>query len=63
MAGALGVQLGGPSNYFGQLVEKPWIGDLVREIEPEDITLSTRLMYVTSTLALVIFSFAYIILK
>ena len=25
-AGALGVKLGGPSTYFGTLVEKPWIG-------------------------------------
>lgn len=61
VAGALGIQLGGPSNYFGQLVEKPWIGDCVREIEPEDITQSTRLMYLASTLALLLFSLAYII--
>jgi len=61
VAGALGVQLGGPSNYFGQLVEKPWIGDFLREIEPEDIGQSTRLMYLTSTLALLLFSLAYII--
>ena len=27
MAGALGVRLGGPSIYFGRLVEKPFIGD------------------------------------
>ncbi len=27
MAGALGVRLGGPSVYFGRLVEKPFIGD------------------------------------
>jgi adenosylcobinamide-phosphate synthase len=27
MAGALGVRLGGPSTYFGRLVEKPHIGD------------------------------------
>ena len=36
-AGALGVQLAGPSYYFGQLVEKPTIGDPLRPIEPEDI--------------------------
>ncbi len=62
VAGALGIQLGGPSNYFGKLVEKPWIGDLVKEIEPDDITQSTRLMYITSTLAIVLFSLAYLIL-
>lgn len=62
VAGALGVQLGGPSSYFGRLVEKPWIGDSIREIEPEDIVQSIRLMYLTSTLALVLFSVAYFIL-
>lgn len=27
MAGALGIQLGGPSTYGGVMIEKPWIGD------------------------------------
>jgi cobalamin biosynthesis protein CobD/CbiB len=27
MAGCLGVRLGGPSNYAGVLVQKPFIGD------------------------------------
>lgn len=31
MAGALGIRLGGPSLYAGQLVEKPYIGDEVSE--------------------------------
>ena len=36
-AGALGIQLAGPSRYFGRLVEKPTIGDPTRPVEPEDI--------------------------
>jgi adenosylcobinamide-phosphate synthase len=31
VAGALGVRLGGPNNYFGQRVEKPWIGEARRD--------------------------------
>ncbi len=27
VAGALGIRLGGPNDYFGERVEKPWIGD------------------------------------
>ncbi len=37
VAGALGIRLGGPNDYFGQRVDKPWIGDAVRDISPEDI--------------------------
>lgn len=37
VAGALGIRLGGPNNYFGQRVEKPWIGDDVRDISVDDI--------------------------
>lgn len=51
-AGALGLQLAGPNYYFGELVEKPYIGDPVREIEPADIARANRLMYATSLLAL-----------
>ena len=31
-AGALGVQLGGPSVYKGILKEKPWLGDAEKPI-------------------------------
>jgi adenosylcobinamide-phosphate synthase len=34
MAGALGIRLGGPTRYFGRIIEKPEIGEGRREIEP-----------------------------
>lgn len=55
VAGALGVRLGGPNTYFGQRVEKPWIGDALRPIAVDDISRTIRLMWVSSTLALVLF--------
>ena len=36
-AGALGLRLAGDAFYFGKLVKKPFIGDDVRPIEPDDI--------------------------
>ena len=47
-AGALGIKLGGSNYYFGELVEKPTIGDEVRPVERDDIIRSVRLMYKTS---------------
>lgn len=55
VAGALGVRLGGPNDYFGQRVEKPWIGDARRAIAIDDISRTIRLMWVASTLALLLF--------
>jgi adenosylcobinamide-phosphate synthase len=52
VAGALGLRLGGPSRYFGSIVEKPFIGDEVRCIEPGDIQNANRLMYLGSLLFL-----------
>lgn len=43
-AGALGLELGGNSYYFGKLVEKPTIGDPLRKIEIEDVARSHRLL-------------------
>ncbi|MCL2894626.1 adenosylcobinamide-phosphate synthase CbiB [Brenneria tiliae] len=62
MAGALGVRLGGPNNYFGARVEKPWIGDARREIALDDIPRSIRLMQVASLLALLLFSGVHLLL-
>jgi len=55
-AGALGVRLAGDAQYFGKTVQKPTIGDAVREIEPEDIPRTNRLMLATSIIMLAIVS-------
>ncbi len=49
-AGALGLKLAGDAWYFGRKVEKPWIGDDTRPIEPEDIPRANRLLYGTAFL-------------
>lgn len=58
VAGALEVQLGGTNMYFGKEVYKPTIGDKHRELEIEDIIRTNKIMYVTSFVALIIFSVA-----
>jgi len=52
VAGALGIQLGGPSRYCGELVEKPTLGDARHPLGPEHITQSLRLLDRASVLAL-----------
>lgn len=42
MAGMLGVRLGGPSQYFGHMDNKPYIGNDRRPIKPNDITRANR---------------------
>ena len=49
-AGSLGLQLAGDAQYFGRIVKKPFIGDPVRMIEPDDIIRSNRLMTAASVL-------------
>ncbi|MCX7708623.1 MAG: adenosylcobinamide-phosphate synthase CbiB [Clostridia bacterium] len=51
VAGALGVRLGGANVYFGQVVEKPTIGDPLKNLEPKDIEDTIKIMYVASFLA------------
>lgn len=48
-AGALGIRLGGATSYFGKVTNKPYIGNLIKEIEATDIIKSIKLMY-TSTI-------------
>ena len=49
-AGALEIQLAGPTPYFGEMVEKPFIGDGIRSIELEDIKRANCLMITTAIL-------------
>ena len=44
-AGALSLRLAGDAWYFGKLVPKPYIGDEIHPIEPQDIRRVNRLMY------------------
>lgn len=50
-AGALGLRLAGDAYYFGKLYKKEYIGDDIREIEPDDIIRANRLMFVMSALS------------
>lgn len=54
MAGALGIQLGGPASYGGRQEDKPSLGDPLRPIQAQDILRANRLMYMTSLLMLVL---------
>lgn len=54
MAGALGVQLGGPSTYQGVLSEKPYIGDAQSPICPTTIRQACQVMQMAAGLALLL---------
>lgn len=53
-AGALHIQLAGSASYFGQMVEKPTIGEPDRPVAVDDIRLANRLMVGTAVLALIL---------
>lgn len=55
VAGALNIQLGGTSTYFGKPVYKPTIGEKIRDIEVKDIDRTIRIMYGTSFLGVSLF--------
>ena len=48
-AGALGIRLGGPDHYRGELVDKPVLGRGFRQPEHDDIVRAARLMYAAAT--------------
>jgi len=51
LAGALSVRLGGPSTYFGRVVDKPFIGDAPPQpLNPGHYRGAVRLLYATSLL-------------
>jgi len=62
VAGALGIQLGGPSSYFGERVKKPYIGDYLRSAEPEDIVTTNTLVVYGAMLFLLVLVIARIVI-
>jgi len=52
VAGALGVQLGGASSYFGRTVAKPTMGDQTRALVDTDILITNRLILTGSALGI-----------
>lgn len=54
LAGVLNVRFGGPSNYFGEVVEKPYIGENEREINTKDIEKTVRINRMSEVLMLVL---------
>ncbi len=53
LAGLLGCRFGGAHDYFGELVEKPYIGNQERELTYADLTLAVRYFKRASWLALI----------
>ena len=54
-AGLFGLRLAGDAWYHGVLHKKQYIGDALREIEPDDIPRACRLMYAAAALSLAVF--------
>ena len=50
VAGLLGITLGGKVSYFGKYYEKPTIGIKRKELEIHDITITHKIMFLTSLL-------------
>lgn len=55
LAGALGLRLGGPTKYFGEVENKKYIGDKLREFEIKDILLTHKIIYTSSFIGLCFF--------
>ncbi|MCH5210453.1 MAG: cobalamin biosynthesis protein CobD [Oscillospiraceae bacterium] len=54
IAGALRIQLAGDAYYFGELYEKPMIGDAISNVTYDNIKQTSRIMYLTAVFTIVI---------
>ena len=54
VAGALGVQFGGKTEYFGKVYDKEYIGDKVKEFEADDILKNVKIVYGSAVTGLII---------
>ncbi len=61
VAGALGIKLGGPTDYQDGTVDKPWLGDGDEEVGPQHIRRCCRLVYRASWVAVLLFAATLVI--
>lgn len=54
LAGILGCRFGGPHDYFGEVVDKPYIGDVERPLTMEDLKLAIRINRRTELVMIII---------
>lgn len=54
VAGALNISLGGPSVYHGNLYDKLWLGDAIKEIKLEDIKATEKMVIISSVIAVIL---------
>lgn len=54
IAGLLNIQLGGSNTYFGQVLEKPTIGDAIRPVRSEDIEATVAILWYSQWLMAVL---------
>ena len=55
LAAILDCRFGGPHNYFGELFDKPFIGDHERIVSTQDMQLSLRICFVAEVMAVALF--------
>lgn len=55
VAGALGIQLGGDNNYFGEIIKKPTMGDYINPLNENHIQQTITLMYAAEILFVIIY--------
>ncbi|WP_059046529.1 cobalamin biosynthesis protein [Paenibacillus rubinfantis] len=53
VAGALGVRLGGEKSYHGVVSFRAYMGDKTRELVPDDVTRTAKLMFWTANVTVI----------
>lgn len=59
IAGSLGIKLGSSGLYFGDITDKPSIGDSKRSVEIRDISDTINLTYAGASIGLILFGIVY----